>query len=176
MKKLLFAALATMLCAAATAQTRTASQPAQIMVVNTERIFTSIPEYNSAIAELDSLSKIKQQSIDDAFAAVGKVYDDYQARRATMTDAQRQHQEDAIAAQEQQITQFQQDTFGPEGTMMQKRVDMIKPIQERVFGVINSYAQKGGYTIVIDQSSNATLLFFAPASDKTNEIIQLLKK
>lgn len=176
MKKILLAALATMFCAAVSAQTKSAPLAQNIMVVNSERIFTSLPDYNQAITDLDTLAAQKQRAIDDAFAAVGRSYDDYMARRASMTDAQRQQQENTITSQEQQITQFQQDTFGPDGTMMKKRVETIKPIQERVFKVISDYATAGNFAAVIDQSSNASLLYFAPANDRTDAIIQLLKK
>ena len=60
--------------------------------------------------------------------------------------------------------------------MIKKRLELIKPIQERVFAAINQYAETNQITMVIDRANNQTLLYYAPALDKTNAIITLLKQ
>jgi len=179
--KIFLAAFATMFCAAVWAQTKTSAASAKapatnIMVLNSEKVFKALPEYNAAIAQLDTLASQYQKRIDDAYAAVEQMYNEYQSQRAYMTDEQRQQQEDAISQREDQISQFQQETFGPDGTMMQKRVETIKPIQDRVFQKIYDYAEANGFSVVLDQTNNANLLYFTPALDKSDEIIKILTK
>jgi len=182
--KIFLAAITTMFCAAASSQTAKAPAPAAstvqpvqgILVVNSEKIFKALPEYNSAVKTTDDLATSRQKSIDDAYAAVQKMYDEYQTQRSYLNDAQRQQKEDAIIAREKEITKFQQDTFGPDGEVMKKRVAAIEPIQNKVFKAINDYAQAGKYSVVIDQANNASLLYFAPNVDKTDEIIKILTK
>ena len=82
--------------------------------------------------------------------------------------------EDEIINRERELKQYQEQIFGPEGDLMKKRVELIKPIQERVFGVINSYAESHGLGMIIDRANNQPLLYYAPALDKTEEIINLL--
>jgi len=177
--KIFLAAIATVFCAAASAQTAktSAATSAQgVMVVNSEKIFKALPEYNNAVATIDNLASSRQKSIDDAYAAVEKMYNEYQSQRPYLNEQQRKQKEDAIISREKEITKFQQDTFGPEGEVMKKRVEAIKPIQDKVFKAINDYAKAGNYTIVIDQANNATLLYFAPGADRTDDLIKILTK
>ena len=65
--------------------------------------------------------------------------------------------------------------FGNDGVMMKKRIELIQPIQKRVFSAIDNYAKAGGYDMVLDKASNATMLYCSEAVDHTQKIIELLK-
>ena len=84
--------------------------------------------------------------------------------------------QEEIIKREKDIKKYQQEVFGPEGDLIKKRLELIKPIQERVFAAINQYAETNQITMVIDRANNQTLLYYAPALDKTNAIITLLKQ
>ena len=58
---------------------------------------------------------------------------------------------------------------------MKKRIELIKPIQERVFAAIESYAKRVGADVVIDSSNNPTLLYTSAAAERTDEVIQSLQ-
>lgn len=57
---------------------------------------------------------------------------------------------------------------------MKKRIELIKPIQERVFAAINKYAETNNLGMDVDRANNQTLLYYQPALDKTDEIIKML--
>ena len=160
------AAICTLFCAAAFAQ--------NTMIVNSEKIFKGLPEYNNAVSSLDKLSTDYQKKIDEAYSAVEKMYNEYQSQRQYLSDRDRQSREDAIISREKEVTKAQQDFFGPEGELMKKRIELVKPIQDRVFKAINDYAAANGVSMVVDEASNATLLYFDPRMDKTEELIKLL--
>lgn len=145
------------------------------MVVNTETVFKSMAAYTNAEATLDNMAKQYQREIDDAFAQVEKMYNDYVAQKAYLSESSRMARENAILDREAAIQERQESLFGPEGELMKKRVEMIKPIQDRVFEVINRYAQANGFALVIDLANNPTVLYYSPAADKTQEIIKLVK-
>lgn len=168
MKKI--AILAVMLVAFATA-----AVAQKHMVVNTEKIFKALPAYAQAIDSIDRLAKQYQSVIDTNYANIEKQYNDYQAQKQYLTESARRTREDAIMAREAEVEKYQEDKFGQEGEIIKKRVELIKPIQDKVFGVISQYAQNNGYTLVIDLSSNPSVIYSSPAVDKTEEIIKLLK-
>ena len=76
---------------------------------------------------------------------------------------------------EKEVQQYQQDVLGPQGDLMKKRTELIKPIQDKVFAAINQYAEANKYTMVLDVVNNQTLLYYSPSLDKTQDIINLLK-
>jgi outer membrane protein len=68
-----------------------------------------------------------------------------------------------------------ESVFGNEGVMMKKRIELIQPIQRRVFGAIEQYAKAGGYDLVLDKASNASMLYHSDSVNHTENIIELLK-
>ena len=145
------------------------------IVVDSERIFKSLDSYNDAIKTLDELGQQYQTNVDDAFAQVEDMYNEYVAQRAYLTEAARTAREDAIIEREREINRFQEEVFGPEGELFQKRVELIKPIQDKVFQAIDKYAETRGYNLVLDIASNPMVLHYAPEVDRTEEIIRALK-
>ncbi|MDR2891247.1 MAG: OmpH family outer membrane protein [Alistipes sp.] len=145
------------------------------MVVDSEKIFKSIDAYNSALTQVDADAERYQTQIDNAFNELETTFNDYQARKASMTAADRATTEQRIIAREEEIAKFQEETFGENGTVMTKRVELIKPIQDRVFAAIETYAAQRGYDIVIDLASNPTVLYHKPGVNHTDAIIALVK-
>lgn len=146
-----------------------------VMVVDSEKIFKSLDEYNAALSEVDRLSEEYQKQVDEKFAKVEQLFNDYSASRASMSTSQRSDREALILIQEKMATEFQEQHFSKDGTIMKRRVELIAPIQERVFGAIEKFAADGGYDVVIDKSANASLLYSRPGADQTDEIIEILK-
>ena len=145
------------------------------MVVNSEKIFKSINDYNNAITELDNLAETYQQQVDAKFEAVATLYNNYQAQKANLSTSARDAREQAILDKEQEATKFQESIFGNDGTLMKKRIELIQPIQEKVFKAIADYSKANGFDMVIDIASDATLLYYSTGIDKTEEIIKLIK-
>ena len=83
--------------------------------------------------------------------------------------------ETPILSKEKDATALQESLFGKDGTLMKKRLELIQPIQKKVFDAINAYAQSHGYDLVLDSASNPTLLYNAPKLDQTEGVIKSLK-
>ena len=144
-------------------------------VVNSEKVFKSIEEYNAALKQLDTLAEQYQKQVDEKFEAVETLYNTYVERKASLSAVSQKANEDNILKKEQEATEFQESLFGSEGQLMKKRLELIQPIQQRVFKAIEQYAQAKGYDMIIDIAQNATMLYYSPKADKTEDIILLVK-
>lgn len=160
----------------AVAATGSALAQSSYVFVDSEAIFKSLDDYNAAIKQLDDLSTQYQKNIDEAYATLDQMYETYQSQKGYLSEINRNAREEEIIKREKDIKKYQQEVFGPEGDLIKKRLELIKPIQERVFAAINQYAETNQITMVIDRANNQTLLYYAPALDKTNAIITLLKQ
>ena len=76
----------------------------------------------------------------------------------------------------QMIPGITMEVFGENGTLMKKRVELIKPIQTKVFAAIEKYAKEQGFDLVLDKASNASILYYGQAIDHTEKIIEELTK
>ena len=145
------------------------------MVIDSEKVFKSVEKYNAAITQLDELAKQYQAQVDAKFEEVEKLYNAYMQRKASLSQASQQANEENIIKKEQEATEFQESIFGTDGELMKKRLELIQPIQKQVFAAIEEYAKQKGYDMVIDIAQNATMLYYSPKADHTEAIIALLK-
>ena len=146
------------------------------IIVNSEKVFKSVEAYNTAISDLDSLAKQYQEQVDAKFDEVETLYNNYMAQKASLSASARQAREALILAREKEAQQFQESLFGQEGILMQKRLELIQPIQKRVFAAIEAYAGQAGADLVLDSSNNPTLLYTNPSVERTQQVIDALKK
>ena len=144
-------------------------------VVNSEKIFKSIESYNAAISELDKLANDYQAEVDKQFEEVETLYNKYMERRSELNAASQQATEQKILEMEQAAATYQESIFGTDGTLMKKRLELIQPIQQRVFAAIEEYAKKKGFDMIIDVAQNATMLYYSPKADHTQVVIEMLK-
>lgn len=145
------------------------------IVVNSEQIFKSQADYNEALTTLDNLAQEEQKKVDEKFAEVETLYNRYMRVKSSLSSTQQQAQEEAILSLEQSAQTYQQSVFGNEGSLMKKRVELIQPIQKRIFAAIETYAKSVGADLVLDSAQNPTLLYQSESVDKTQAIIDALK-
>lgn len=146
------------------------------IIVNSERVFKSIDAYNTALSTLDKLAEQYQDLVDAKFAEVETLYNNYMNQKASLTAATRQARENDILAKEKAAQEYQETLFGNDGTLMKKRIEMIEPIQKQVFSAIEAYAKQVGADVVLDSANNPTLLYSNPSVDRTQQVIDVLKK
>ncbi len=145
------------------------------MVVDSEKVFKSLAEYNSALEQIDNLSKSYQEAVDTKFQEVEKLYNNYMQQRAYLSASSRQQVEQQILDLEAQATAYQESLFGAEGELMKRRMELIQPIQSKVFSAIESYSKQNGYDLVIDIAANPTVLYYSESVNRTQAIIESLK-
>ena len=166
-RSILIALFALLACGTLSAQ--------RFFVLDSEKIFKSIAEYNTAITTLDNLSKEYQKRVDAKYAEVERLYNSYMAQRASLSAAVRQSTEQQILAKEEEAGKYQESLFGPEGELMKRRLELIEPIQKRVFTVIAQYSKRNNFDLALDKASNTSILFSSTEVDHTQKIIEMLK-
>ena len=55
------------------------------MIVDSEKIFKSIDAYNTAIKDLDKMAEDYQKQVDDKFAEIETLYNNYQQQKASLS-------------------------------------------------------------------------------------------
>ena len=145
------------------------------MVVDSEKVFKSLSAYNNALTQIENLSEQYQAKVDAKFQEVERLYNSYVQQRASLSEATRQQREQQILQKEQEATEYQESLFGTEGELMKKRMELIQPIQQKVFDAIERIATQYGYDLVIDISANPTILYYSSKVDFTQRVISELR-
>jgi outer membrane protein len=148
----------------------TASFAQRIAVVDVTSLLEKMSEYENAQTEIDNISAEWRQDISKDYDKIKSMYNKYQAEQVLLSDEVRKQREDEIMEFEKAVREKQKQRFGPEGDLFRKRQEMVRPIQDKVFAAIDSYAAERGYDLIFDKSGAAGLLFASQEFDKTEDI------
>lgn len=147
----------------------------RIATVDVNQILESMPAYKAAQTELDETAARWRRQIAEKYDKIKGLYNKYQAEQVLMSEEMRKQKEDEIMAREKEVRELQKEKFGPEGALFLKRRDLVQPIQDRVYGAIEDFANDKGFDFILDKSSTAGLIFANERYDKTSEIMDALK-
>lgn len=139
--------------------------------VDTDYILKNIPEYTDAQDMLDELASEWQKEIEDKFAEVDKLYKEYQAESVLLPADLKKQRENEIVEKEKEAQEMQRKRFGKEGDLYNKRMELVQPIQEKVFNAIEEIANTRNYAFVFDRAAGATLLYAQPKYDISDEVL-----
>ena len=149
-------------------------QAQKFAYVDTDYILNKIPDFKQAQDKLDGLSADWQKEIENKYADVEQMYRAYQQEQVLLTDDMKEKREDAIIKKETDAKNLQKKYFGPEGDLYQKRQELIKPIQDKIYDTIQQLAADNKYAIIFDSSSDLIMLYKNNNYDKSDKVLELM--
>ena len=139
--------------------------------VDTDYILQNIPEYGDAQEEINQMSVGWQKELKALRDKLDQMKRDYQTESVLLSDDMKNKKEAAIAAKEQELAALQMQYFGPEGELFTKRIELIQPIQEKVYNAINQVAQVKNYYFVFDNAAGTTILYCNDKFDISDDVL-----
>ena len=146
----------------------------KIVYVDSEYIMENIPEYGDAQEELNSYSLKWQNEVKAVYDKVSEMYNKYQTEMLLLSEDQKHAREQAIIDKEQEAKNLQQQYFGPEGQLYQKRNELVQPIQEKVYTAMKEVAQTKNYAFIFDLASGTSVLYANEKNDVSDEVLDQL--
>jgi outer membrane protein len=142
--------------------------------VDTEYILSNIPEYKAAQAEMDKISVDWQKEIEAKYSEIDKLYKIYQAESVLLTDDMRKKRENEIINKEKEVKELQKQRFGVDGELFSKRMELVKPIQDKVYNAVKQVAERSGLAFIFDKAGQVSLLYTNSKYDKSEDVLNFL--
>ncbi len=139
--------------------------------VDTEYILDNIPEYKDAQLQLDDLAQQYQEEIESQFAEVGKMRKNLEAEAVLMPDDIKAKREEEIKQAEMDIKKLQNQRFGIGGDLFDKREELVRPIQEKIYNAIEEIAVESNYAFVFDKAGSLTILYSNDKFDISDDVL-----
>jgi outer membrane protein len=139
--------------------------------IDTEYILQNIPEYNDAQEEINQMSVNWAKELKTLQNKIDQMVREYQTESVLLSDDMKNKREAAIAAKEQELADLQMQYFGPEGELFTKKIELIQPIQEKVYNAITQVAQVKNYAFVLDKAAGNTILYCNEKFDISDEVL-----
>lgn len=142
--------------------------------VNTDYVLRSIPDYENAQKRIDKYVQDWQTELVAKQGELDALRAEYEQESYLLPDNLKKRRQEEIRAKEQEIRQLQQQRFGAGGDLDKKRAELLKPVQDRVYSMIERVANEKNYAFVFDKAGSPTLLFANKKYDISNEVLELL--
>ncbi|HHH50273.1 MAG TPA: OmpH family outer membrane protein [Saprospiraceae bacterium] len=150
------------------------SQAQRIASVDINLILESMDDYQKAQEQLDQVASKWRQEIAQEYDKIKGMYNRYQSEQVLMSEDVRKQKEEEIMNKEKQVREMQKEKFGPEGDLFKKREELVRPIQDKVYEAIESYANEKGYDFIFDKGGATGILFANERYDKTSDLLKRL--
>ncbi|MFN0156851.1 MAG: OmpH family outer membrane protein [Bacteroidota bacterium] len=143
--------------------------------INSEAIMQQLPEAQDAQRSLDQLVagwEAELQKMQDEWK---KKFDEYEKKKLILTDQARADQEKQLRDLDQAIVEFRNRKFGQNGELFQKQTEVMKPVQNKLFQVLEELAKGEEYDYIIDKSGEILLLYANDKNDLTTKVLQRMQ-
>lgn len=156
----------------ASAQTR----GVKIGYIDMEYILQNVPDYTEANNQLEQKAQKWKQDIEAKKVEIAKLKDALKTEKALLTKELIDEREEEIKFQEDELLDFQQKRFGPNGDLMTQKAVLVKPIQDQVFNAVQDIAELKKYDFIFDKSSDLTMLFSAKRHDISDQVVRAITR
>jgi outer membrane protein len=105
-----------------------------------------------------------------------KKFDEYDKKKLILTDQVRADQEKQLRDLDQGITDYRNKKFGQNGELFQKQNEVMKPLQNKMFKVLEDIAKEDGFDYVFDRSGEVLLLYANDKYDLTQQVLTRMQR
>ena len=154
-----------------------ASAQLKIGYIDSEVLKERLPEILAVQRTLEQLQQDYSREIMDRETKLKKIEDDFQRQELLMSEARKAEMRAEFETKVQQLQQFTQEKFGPEGELMRKNIELSEPIFKKINDAIQSMAEEKGYDFIFDAAAPSSGLVFAKEEyDLTESLLEFLEK
>ncbi|MCF7559227.1 OmpH family outer membrane protein [Sabulilitoribacter multivorans] len=153
-----------------------AQRGVRIGYIDTEYILENVPEYQEATAQLNEKAVKWKNEIDEKLAVIEQKRKDLSNEKALLTKELIEEREEDINFEEQEILDYQQKRFGPNGDLFIQKKQLMQPIQDQIFAAVQDLAEGRKYDFIFDKSSDAVMLFSARQFDLSEQILRSITR
>ncbi|MCC6181559.1 MAG: OmpH family outer membrane protein [Bacteroidia bacterium] len=146
----------------------------KIGYIDSEYILSNIPEYKAAQSEIDKLSVDWQKEIEAKYTEIDKLYKIYQAESVLLTDDMRKKRENEIINKEKEVKDLQKQRFGVDGELFSKRMELVKPIQDKIYSAVKQVAERQGLAFIFDKAGQVSILYSNSKYDKSEDVLTFM--
>lgn len=147
----------------------------KIGYVDSDTIMDNYPDVQDARQKLDALIQEWQTELRKLESELKAKQDDYDKRKLIMTEQTSAEAMAEITKLQKDIADYRDKKFGANGELFQKQNELMKPIQNKVFTIIQQVATEEDLDFVFDRSGDILFLYAKPDYDLTAKVIERLK-
>jgi outer membrane protein len=140
--------------------------------IDSDYILENVPDYKEAKDKLNKLADRWTKDIDERYEILKTKKDNFAREEVLLPSEEKAKRKEEIDKLETEAMELQKSRFGVKGDYFQKRQELVKPIQDRVFEAMQKVASKRNYMFVFDKANQSNLVYADSKSDISNEVLK----
>ncbi len=156
--------------------TVTSQKGVKIGYIDTEYILENLSEYSEVSERLESQAQSWNSEIQKKKKEIQGLKEALNSERILLTKELIEEMEQEILIEENDLEEFQQRKFGPNGDLIIQKTQLIQPIQDQIFNAIREIAKSKNYDFIFDKSSDLVMLYSDKRFDISDQIIQTISR
>ena len=152
------------------------SSAQKIGVVDSDFILKNLPEYKEADERFNKQIKYWQMQLDSLQSNYNKKKELFDNERILLVGEQLKTRDKEVADLEKKVQAHLKEKFTAQGEINTFRAKVVQPFQEKVWNAIRTIAEKNDLGIILDRSSDSSVLFTDKRYDYTKMVLDLLMR
>lgn len=144
----------------------------KIAVVDLYRVLNESEEGKKAVSELQSMLDKRQKELEEKQKKIQSLKEEYDKKKAVLSEEARKSKEDEI---ERLSRELQRTAADYQVELQKKQNEITQSMLKEIRQIINEYAQKEGYSLVVEKAEQL-ILYTTPEVDITDKIISIFNQ
>jgi Skp family chaperone for outer membrane proteins len=153
-----------------------AQRGVRIGYIDTEYILQNVPEYQDASAQLESKVLQWKNDVEKRLSVVEQKKKQLSSESLLLTPELINERQEEITVEENEILDYQQKRFGPNGDLMIQRKQLMQPVQDQIFAAVQEIATSRSYDFVFDKSTDVVMLYSADRYDISDQVLRSITR
>lgn len=149
---------------------------ARVGYIDMEYILENVTAYQEANTQLEAKAERWKTEIQKKQNTIDQMKKNLSSERVLLTKELIDEREEEIEILEQELQTYQLDRFGPYGSLMVQRQNMVKPIQDQVLTAVQDIAEKRRYDFVFDKSADVVMLYSSKKFDISDLVLRTINR
>jgi Skp family chaperone for outer membrane proteins len=155
----------------------TAQRGIRIGYIDTEYILENVDDYKTANQQLDLKAQKWKGEIEKQLTVINDLKQQLENERILLTNELIKDREEDIDVLEEELLDYQQNRFGPNGDLIIQKKQLMQPIQDQIFAAVQQLATTKKYDFIFDKSvDDVVMLYSADKYDISEQVLRTLNR
>ena len=151
-----------------------AQKGVRIGYIDTDYILENVPEYQEINQQLNSNVEQWRKEIENREKEIKNKRELLNKERILLTVELIQEREEDLKIEEEEVYEYKQNRFGPNGDFILQKKQLIQPIQDQIFLAIQEIAKTKKYDFIFDKSADIVMLYSDKRYDISEQILRTI--
>ena len=142
--------------------------------VDTDFILGKMPDYQKAREEIALLSEAWTEELKIRYQKIDTLQNNFQEESVLLSLEEKTKRMEEIKAKSDSLNAYRQSIFGIEGQFFQKKKEIFKTVQDRLFEAIEKVADEFKLQTVFDKAGDQNIIYANPIHDYSDYVLEKL--